>query len=134
MKVEISKSQKDALGKKIDLCVNFLKSEVQPHIVKSDTIIINMSDSLDLFITSSKIYVTETKLVVPAVNFSRKRTLLLEKQDRKQAKSYICEVAPELAVEFLKNWETARNQLEEQVDAKTKQVDELNQFVDDFKL
>ena len=93
-----------------------------------------MGDALDLHITSSRIFVTEAKAVIPGIDFYSKRTLHLENPGRKNAKKYICEAAPELAVEFLKNWEKAKVALVAQVAAKTKQVDELNRFVDDFKL
>lgn len=134
MKIEISKEQKEALGEKIGLCVAFLKNEVQPHIVKSDSLEVAMGDVLDLHITSSKIYVTEAKTIIPGIDFYTKRTLLLENLGRKESKKYICEVAPELAVEFLKNWEKAKSFLSSQVSDKKKQVDKLDQFVNDFTI
>ena len=134
MKVEISKEQKEALGEKIGLCLAFLKEEIQPHIVKADSIEVAMGDVLDLHITNSKIYVTEAKNILPFVDFYKKRTLLLENLGRKDSKKYICEAAPELAVEFLKNWEKAKTFLSSQVSNKKKQVDDLNRFVEDFKL
>ena len=134
MKVEISKKQKEALGEKIGLCVDYLKKEVQPHIVKSDSIAVAMGEVLDLHITSSKIYVTAAKAVVPGIDFYTKRTLLLENLGRKDAKKYICEAAPELAVEFLKNWEKAKISLTAQIDDKNTQVNKLDQLVNDFKI
>lgn len=134
MKVEISKEQKEALGEKIGLCVAFLKNEVQPHIVKTDAIEVAMGDVLDLHITSSKIFVTEAKAVIPGIDFYTKRTLLLENLGRKDAKKYICEAAPVLAVEFLKNWEKAKIFLNSQLSNKKKQVEDLNRFVEDFRL
>lgn len=134
MKVEISKEQKEALGQKIAMCVDFLKSEVQVHMVKSDTIIVSMGDFLDLYISCNKIYVTETKVLNLGFDFYRKRTYYLEKLDPKKAKRYICDAAPELAVDFLKNWEPAKNALIAQVSDKKKKVNALNEFVDGFQL
>lgn len=134
MKVEISKEQKEALGKKIDLCVDFLKKEVQPHVVKSDILEVFVQEELFLFVTSSKIYATASVPVIPGVDLCLKKVLLLENPGRKQAKKYICEANPELAVVFLKNWERVKSQLIAQVAEKTKKVDELNQFVDNFEL
>lgn len=134
MKVEISKAQKEALGQKINLCVTFLKNEVQPHIVKSDTIVVNMSDYLDLYITNSRIYVTETKPLIPGIDLYRKRVLFLERPVRKNASKYICEACPDRALEFLKNWDRAKATLSQQVEEKKKQVEDFNRFVDDFQL
>lgn len=135
MKVEISKEQKEALGKKIALCVDFLKKEVQPHLIPSDKIEIGMGDVLDLYITSKSIYVTKTRVInLFIIDFPIRRTLFLEKNDRKQAKKYICDVFPELAVDFLKNWEKAKIKLMKDVFDKTEEIKKLDQFVDSFKL
>lgn len=133
MKVEISKSQKEALGEKLTLCVSFIKSKVQPHIIKGDTIIVNMGDMLDLCITDTKLYVYEPKTIIPGLDLYAKKVMYLEK-DRKHARKYICDACPELAVEFLKNWDKAKAELVRQVKDKTNKVDELNEFVDSFEI
>ena len=134
MKVEISKEQRDALGKKIELCVDFLRKEVQPHIVRNDKIEVAMSSTMDLLLTDSRIYVTESVPIVPGLDFCRKKVWLLENPGRKKDKQYICEANPDLAVEFLKCWKAAKAELEKQISTKNKQVDELNQFVEEFHL
>ena len=134
MKVEISKEQKAALGTKVSLCADFLKNEIQPHIVKGDVIAVSMGDYLDLYISHDKIHVKETKIYSFGIDIPLKRLFFLEKSDRKQAKKYICDAAPELAVEFLKNWENAKTALKKQVSDKMSKVDELDRFVEGFKL
>lgn len=134
MKVEISKEQKDALGEKIGLCVDYLKKEIQPHIVKSDSIEVAMGEVLDLHITSTRLYVTESRPIISSIGIYSKRTLLLENLGRKESKKYICEAAPEMAVEFLKNWEKAKSFLSSQVSNKKKEMDALDQLVNDFTI
>lgn len=134
MKVEISRAQKEALGEKIALCVDFLKTEVQPHLVKSDKLTIPMSDILDLCITSKDIYVVRTRVISFFIEFCFKTTLQLEKQPRNKAKKYICEKCPELAVEFLKYWDKAKSALVDDVIAKEKQVQALDSIIRGFRL
>lgn len=134
MKVEISKAQKEALGQKINLCVDFLKTEVQPHLVRSDKLMIPMGEILDLCITSKEIYIVRTRVVSFFIDFYLKTVLQLEKQPRKKAKKYICEGHPELAVEFLKHWDKAKAQLIDEVLDKNKRVSDLDKFVDSFQL
>lgn len=134
MVVEISKEQKAALGQKISLCVDFLKQDVQPHLISSDKLTIPMGEVLDLCITHKDIYVIKTRTISFFIDFYFKRVLFLEKKNRKQAKKYICEAYPELAVDFLKHWDECKNNLLAQVAEKNKQIDSLNEFVDNFML
>lgn len=134
MKVEISKAQKEALGNKIDLCVAFLKKEVQPHLVPTDKLVIAMGEVLDLCITSKEIYVIKTRAVSCIATFYVRSSLLLERPGRKNSKKYICEDYPELAVEFLKHWDKAKQVLSKEVQAKEKEVSDLDNFVDSFRL
>lgn len=134
MKVEISKEQKAALGNKISLCVEFLKQEVQPHLISSDKVIVPMGEILDLCITSKKIYVVKTRILSLFTDIYLRQTLTLEKKDRKDSKKYICDRYPELAVDFLKHWEEAKNRLIKEVIDKNKKINDLNSFVDQFVL
>lgn len=136
MVVEISKAQKEVLSEKIKLCVDFLKNEVQHHLVSTDKISVSVGVDIDLFITSKDLYVVETRLVpILFMEPSFTRTMYLEKPEKKsKKKKYICEDYPELAVEFLKNWEKAKAFLMEEVAKKVKKVDDLNSFIDNFQL
>ena len=134
MKVEISKTQKEALGLKVGLCVNFIKTEVQPHLVRTDKLTIPMGEILDLCITSKEIYVVRTRVVSFFVDFYFKTVLQLEKQPHKKVNKYICEGYPEMAVEFLKHWEKAKAVLIDEVLDKNKKVSDLDKFVDNFQL
>lgn len=134
MEVEISKDQKEALSRKIRMCVDFLKSEIQPHLISSDRVVIPMGEVLDLCISRQEIYVTKTRVICFIIDWEFKRVLYLEKLDRKMAKKYICDAYPELAVDFLKHWENAKLNLLNQVCEKNKKIDALNTFVDNFRL
>lgn len=133
MNVEISKEQKEALAEKVSLCVEFLKREIQPHLTSKDNIEISMGDILDLCLTSKEIYVRSTRMFYVGIDIPVRKVLYLEK-DRKTAKKYLCDVYPELAVDFLKNWDKAKEQLLRDVADKEKRVNEFNSFVDNFKL
>lgn len=134
MKVEISKEQQEALGQKVKLCLDFLKKEIQPHLVASDSVVKPMGDVLDLCITAKEIYVTRTRVVNILFDLEVKKKLLLEKTSRKMSKHYICEAFPELAVEFLQHWERAKADLLLEVGEKNAKIDKLDRFVNDFKL
>lgn len=134
MKVEISKEQKEALSKKIALCVDFLKLEVQPHMVNSDLITISMGEVMELCVTSKEVYIINLKPINIGIELCYKRKLSLDKHGSKKAKKYICDVCPELAVEFLRNWEKVRDKLMSEVIEKEKKVKDLNSFVDSFQL
>lgn len=137
MVVEISNEQKVEIAEKIALCVEFLKKEIQPHLVVSDKISVEVSSDLDLFITHNNLYVQETCVIsLPFWEPCYTRTLYLEKPERKnnKKKKFICENRPELAVEFLKGWEKTKLQLLTEVSEKIKKVDTLNNFINDFKL
>lgn len=134
MKVEISKEQKLVLGEKINLCVDFLKKQIQPHLVVKDCIVIPMGDILDLYISQKEIFVIKTQVISLGVDFFLKKKLFLEKPGRKKAKKYICEACPELAVDFLKHWEEAKLELMSQVNDKNKKINDFNNFVDGFRL
>ena len=135
MVVEISKEQKAALAEKVALCVDFIKDTVQPHLVDGDTISVVMSDNLELLVSNKAMSVCIYKrkdLYVTVLSF--KKTACLVESDKTKKKKFLCEDYPELAVEFLKNWEKAKTYLEKQVADKNKKVDELNDFVTSFKL
>ena len=134
MKVEISKDQKKHLTDKISLCVEFLKEFIQPHLVSSDKICADAGKFLTLYLTSKELYVIEIRYISLGFDIPIYRTWYLEKSDRKKAKKYLCDVRPELAVEFLKNWETVRNQLTHEVKVKTDTVNKLDTFIDSFTL
>lgn len=135
MVVEISKEQKEMLSQKIALCVEFIKNEVQPHMVSKDKITFAMNPLLELIITSKDIYVNNSRVVSflfwePCFS----KLFYLEKQERSKKKKYICEESPELAVEFLRCWGKAKEFLSNEVSVKITKVDSLNSFIDDFKL
>lgn len=133
MKVEISKAQKEVLGEKIWLCVEFIKREIQPHLISNDKLVVSMGEELDLHITSKQLYVKYTRLLNLGVAIPISKVLLLER-DRKNTKKYICDAEPELAVAFLQQWENAKSYLLHEVYDKNQAVDKLNNFIDNFKL
>lgn len=135
MVVEITKEQKTQLAEKIGLCVDFLKKEVQPHLVPTDTVSVVVSDELELFITSKKLYVkVADPLSLGFVEIPVSRIVYLEKQEKSKKKKYICEFFPELAVEFLKNWNKTKDRLINEIATKVKKEEDLNNFIDSFKL
>lgn len=135
MVVEITKEQKTQLAEKTELCVDYLKKEVQPHLVPTDTLSVAVSADLELFITSKNLFV---KAAAPIslgfweIPFSR--VVYLEKQTKSKKKKYICEFFPELAVEFLKNWDKTKDRLINEIATKVKKEEDLNSFIDSFKL
>ena len=138
MIVKISEEQKAEIAGKISLCVAFLKQEVQPHMVVSDKISVNVSPDLELFVSRDDLYVKETRVIsLPFWEPCYTRTLYLEKpssKKNKRKKKFICDCCPELAVDFLKGWEKAKLKLIDEVLDKKKRVDTLNNFINDFKL
>lgn len=134
MKVEISKEQREVLGQKIALCVDFLKKQIQPHLADKDSVVVEMGEVLDLHISKEEIYLTQTKVINLGFELYSKSKIFLEKTDRKKAKKYICDVYPEMAVEFLKNWEETKRKLMIQVNEKNKKLDDISRFVDSFRL
>lgn len=135
MVVEITKEQKAQLAEKIGMCVDYLKKEVQPHLVPTDTVSVVVGIDSELFITNKNLYVKESRLI--SLGFwepSVSRVVYLEPQEKSKKKKYICEDFPELAVEFLKNWQKTKEFLSSEVAKKVKKEDDLNNFIDDFKL
>lgn len=133
MRVEISQEQKESLAGKIDLCVEFLKSTIQPHLTSKDNISVSMGPVLDLYLTRNSLYVKQTRFYNFGFDFPVSTVFYLER-DKKTARKYICEAAPDLAVEFLKNWDKAKSQLMNEVNEKNEEVDKLNSFIDNFEL
>ena len=134
MNVEISKAQKEQIASKINMCVSFLKDEVQPHLTSKDNICINMCEELDLHITNKDLYVKHIRWVNLGIDFSISKTLYLEKSDRKKAKMYICEAFPEMAIKFLEYWEKAKNQLLKEIAEKNEEIKKIDNFIDSFRL
>lgn len=137
MIVKISDEQKAEIAEKLLLCVAFLKQEIQPHMVVSDKISVNVSPDLELFISRDDLYVKETRIIsLPFWEPCYTRTLYLEKPEKKKSKKkkFICDSCPELAIDFLKGWEKAKLKLLEEVTDKIKRVDALNSIINDFKL
>ncbi len=135
MVVEISKEQKEMLSKKLSLCVDFIKNEVQPHMVANDKISFAVGSTLELVITSKEMYLKNSK-VISLVLWEPElaKVYYLEKQEKSKKKKYVCDVFPELAVEFLKNWEKAKEFLLNEVSSKKTKEENLNSFINDFKL
>ena len=133
MKMEISQTQKENMGEKLKLCIEFLKQEIQPHLINSDTVVVAMGESMDLCLTHNDIYVKYTRWMSMGVDIPVSKKLYLEK-DRKTVKKYMCDVAPELAVEFLQRWGAAKEFLLKEVKAKNEEVTKLNNIIDGFKL
>lgn len=134
MKVEISKDQRELLGAKVSLCLNFLKEQIQPHLVSKDRIVIPMGEVLDLCITKEECFVIRTRVISLGIDVFLRTKLYLDKANRKKAKKYICDACPELAVEFLKYWNDAKRELMEQVNEKNKQIADFHSFVNGFQL
>lgn len=135
MVIEFSNEQKANLAAKVALCVEFLKQEVQPHLISTDKVSVSVGPNLELIITSKELYVKEARVVLLVLfepTFTR--TIYLEKYEKTKKKKFICDDFPELAVEFLKNWEKAKAYLMKEVAKKVKKVDELNSFIDGFQL
>ena len=135
MVVEISKEQKALLAEKVALCVAFIKDTVQPHLVDGDTVSVVISDSLELLVSNKSVSVciySRMDLYLTVLTF-KKMACLVESEKTKKMR-FLCEDYPELAVEFLKNWEKTKAYLEKQVADKNKKVDDLNNFVSTFRL
>lgn len=133
MKMEISQAQKDSMGQKLGLCVEFLKREIQPHLIDNDIVTVSMGELMDLCLTRNDIYVKLTRWVSFGVDVPLSKRLYLEKS-RKNAKKYICDAEPDLAVEFLQRWSSAKESLLKEVNAKNDEVNKLNNIIDGFKL
>ena len=134
MKVEISKEQKEALSQKISMCVEFLKKEIQPHLISKDKVVVEINENLELIITNKEIYVKNIQLLdFRFFVLSLSNTFYLEK-DRQKVKKYICFVKPDLAVVFLQHWEKTKKHLIDQVFEKNMEVSKLNSFIDNFHL
>ena len=135
MVVEISNEQKAVLAEKISLCVEFLKENIQPHLVSGDTVSVSVGVNLDLIITNKSLYVQELREVDLFIwEYTSKHTVYLEKDEKSKKKKFICEDFPELAVEFLRNWEKAKTYLLNEVANKKKKISELDNFIDNFQL
>ena len=137
MNIEFSKEQKEALAKKVDLCVEFLKIDVQPYLGSKDNIVLNMGDLFDLCLTKTSMYVKQTRVWdLNFIEIPLNKIFYLEKdrQSTKKAKQYICTAAPALAVEFLKRWEKAKYELLDKVNQKNAEVMKLDKLIDDFKV
>lgn len=135
MTIEISKEQKEVIAGKIAMCLDFLKSEVQPHLIHKDKIVVDAGDTLELHITDTDICVKEVRVVSFGVDVTLKKTFTLEKDKRnsKKNKNYICESHPEAAIDFLKHWESVKATLMVEVAEKNKEVDKINDFIENFK-
>lgn len=134
MNVEITSEQKKIISDKIAMCVDFLKSIVQPHIIKDDKVVVRLDENLDLVVTPEEIYVRETRIISFIIEIERYCSYNLEKSNNKKSKKYICDTNPDLAVVFLQNWEKAKNALLDEVDTKNQQIDVLDDFINNFRL
>lgn len=135
MVVEISKEQKAALAEKVALCVAFIQDTVQPHLVDGDTVSVVVSDTLELLISNKSMSVCiYNRMDLYVTVLTLKKTACLVEAEKTKKKKFLCEDYPELAVEFLKNWEKTKAYLEKQVADKNKKVDDLNNFVTSFQL
>lgn len=134
MNIDISKEQKAALSQKVSLCVEYLKKEIQPNLASKDKIILSINDDLDLYLTNKKFYIKQTHILdFNIISFPLYKRFLLEKTS-KTSKKFICTAAPEFALEFLKQWDKMKYRLQEKVIANTAETDQLNDFIDNFKL
>ena len=134
MNIDFTQEQKKLIGEKLAQCVRYLKTEVQPHLTRQDNLSIGVGEGLELKLTCKEMYVEKASVFNMGIDLTRRQTFLLEKpQNRKGAKKYLCDAAPDLAFEFLQNWESAKKELETEVDAKKEEVAELNSFIDNFE-
>lgn len=143
MNIEISKEQKANLSQKMSLCVDFLKKEIQPHLIRKDKIVLPAGDTgLELCITSSHIYINHCgahSLLPDSVSlsidipFQRKYSVESRNKHNKRDKNYICEACPEAAIEFLSYWVKIKATLLAEVAEKNKEVSKINNFIDDFR-
>ena len=134
MNVEISKIQKESISQKLALCVEFLKQHVQPHLMRNEKREIDVCDDLVLCVSADKLYVKCIRFINLGFCFEFSRILYLDKSKGSNAKKFICDVSPELAVAFLQNWDKTKNELSKLVAEKIKETDSLNQLIDNFKL
>lgn len=132
MNIDISREQKEALTQKVALCAEYIKNEVQPNLASKDNIVINIDEFLDLYLTNKKCYIKQIRII--DFNFFElplQKVFYLEKISKK-VKKYICTSAPELAVEFLKQWDKIKYKLQEKVIKNTSESKQLNDFIDTF--
>lgn len=134
MNIEISREQKEALSEKIGMCLEFLKTNVQPYLSSTDNVVINMNEFLDLCITRKKICARETHIInLYFVEIPLHKNYYLEKA-KKNAKKYICYAAPRLALDFMHQWEKTKQTLLKQVAEKNEEVSKMNNFINDFEI
>lgn len=133
MNIEISKEQKEGLTQHLNLCVEFMKKEIQPYLTSTDNIVISVGEYLDLCLTCKKMYIKETRFWdLNFVEIPVYKTYYLERNN-KSVKKYVCVAAPEIALEFLKQWDKIKYTLQEKKIQKTTEINNLNDFIDNFK-
>lgn len=134
MNVEINKEQRELISSKISLCLEFLKREVQPHIIDGDNVCVPIVDGLDLLISNSEVYIRKTSVKYLVIEIETSKKYYLERFANNKSKKYICDEVPEMAVVFLQNWDNVKKSLLDQVYAKNKVEEDLNNFVNNFHL
>lgn len=134
MNVEINKEQRELISSKISLCLEFLKREVQPHIIDRDNVCVPIVDGLDLLISNSEVYIRKTSVKYLVIEIETSKKYYLERFVNNKSKKYICDEVPEMAVVFLQNWDNVKKSLLDQVYAKNKVEEDLNNFVNNFHL
>ena len=134
MNIDISREQKEALMGKVELCAEFIKNEVQPFLTSKDNLIISIDDFLDLSVTSQNLYIKQTRIIDLVVFDLTLYKIFFLENNPKTVKKFICSAAPELAVEFLKQWDKLKYKLNETVIKNTSEKDQLNDFIDTFKV
>lgn len=132
MNIDISREQKEALAQKVEICVEFIKNDVQPYLTSKDNLVISIADFLDFCLTNKEFYIRQTRVIdLSFFDMPLKKIFYLEKNS-KTIKKYICTATPELAIEFLKQWGNIKRKLKETVINNTSENDTLNNFIDTF--
>lgn len=134
MNIDISKEQKEALTKKVALCVEYIKNDVQPYLTSKDNIVINIDEFLDFCLTNKDYYIKQTRIL--DCNFFEvplNKIFYLDKRP-KAVKKYVCLTAPEIALAFLKQWDKIKHDLNDKVIQNTSDTNKLNDFIDNFKI
>ena len=136
MNIDITKNQQEIIAANVDLCMNFIKNDIQPHLTSSDRISVDVCDDLLLCLTNNSAHIVKTVTHTLFLDFSfkTKQTFILEKGTSKKEKKYLCEKSPELAYEFLQNWQSVKEDLLAEVNTKKEEVGELNDFIGSFKV
>lgn len=150
MKIKINKEQILNIAEKMLLCVDFLKKEVQPHLIKNDKIVVPVGNEgelelrgdLELHITRKKLYILHIiyySIGPESWGFAIPQTkpYTLEKNKKcnnKKDSQYICEGFPEAAIEFFKHWDSIKEYLLQEVATKNQEVAKINNVIDNFRL